>query len=107
MALDLRDHLGDVLGDLRIAGEDVTLFEVYTAPFRIELTPGFMKLRSGRWDERDPRIASAASDRLPSRPGQAKVIETDLRLSLCADAPRRTTVTRWLGRTSSLGRCHA
>ena len=69
MALDSRDHLGDALGDLRIAGEEVTRFEVYAAPFRIELTPGLMKLLSGRWDERDPRIAPAAPDRLPSHPG--------------------------------------
>jgi hypothetical protein len=47
-------NLGGILGDLRIGGADVTRFECYAAPFRVELDESLRELLSGTWDERDP-----------------------------------------------------
>jgi hypothetical protein len=56
LAYEQRDlNLGCILGDLRIGGADVTRFECYAAPFRVELDDGLRAALAGRWDERDPR----------------------------------------------------
>src|SRR4051812_27080560 len=43
-------HLGPLLGDLRIAGCDLTRFEFYSAPFRIELAADLRSALVGLWD---------------------------------------------------------
>jgi hypothetical protein len=48
-------NLGSAFGDARIAGADVTRFECYSAPFRVELDEELRKVLVGTWDERDPR----------------------------------------------------
>ena len=48
-------NLGCILGDLRIGGADVTRFECYAAPFRVELDDDLREQLSGTWDEREPR----------------------------------------------------
>jgi hypothetical protein len=56
LAMQQRDtNLGTVLGDVRIAGADVTRFECYSAPFHIELDDALRDILAGSWDERDPR----------------------------------------------------
>jgi hypothetical protein len=49
-------NLGSILGDLRIGGADITRFEYYAAPLRIELDSELRELLSGTWDERDPQL---------------------------------------------------
>jgi hypothetical protein len=57
LALSQRDmNLGSALGDARIGGFDITRFECYAAPFRIELDDQLRSVLSGTWDERDPRV---------------------------------------------------
>jgi hypothetical protein len=57
LALDQREtNLGDAFGDARIAGADVTRFEVYSAPFRVVLDEGLRAVLAGTWRERDPRF---------------------------------------------------
>jgi hypothetical protein len=48
-------NLGSAFGDARIAEADVTRFECYSAPFRVELDEGLRTVLTGTWDERDPR----------------------------------------------------
>ena len=48
-------HLGDILGDLRRDGADITRFEFYAAPFRIELAADLRDRLKGLWNEREPR----------------------------------------------------
>lgn len=48
-------NLGGLLGDLRRAGYDVTRWEFYSLPFRVELSEKLREFLSGRWRERDPR----------------------------------------------------
>ena len=56
LALQQREsNLGTAFGDARIAGADVTRFECYAAPFRMELDEELRAALSGSWDERDPR----------------------------------------------------
>jgi hypothetical protein len=56
LALDQREqNLGTAFGDARIAGVDVTRFECYSAPFRVELDEGLREVLGGTWHERDPR----------------------------------------------------
>jgi hypothetical protein len=56
LALDQREqNLGTAFGDARIAGADVTRFECYSAPFRVELDEELRAVLVGTWDERDPR----------------------------------------------------
>jgi len=50
-----RDAFGDLLGDLRIADADVTRFEFYTAPCKVELSPKLRKRLAGLWREREPK----------------------------------------------------
>ena len=53
-AMQQRDgNLGNLVGDLRMNGIDVTRWEVYAAPFRIELHPDLL---DGTWRERAPRV---------------------------------------------------
>ena len=52
--LQRETNLGSAFGDARIAGADVTRFECYSAPFRVELDEGLRTVLSGTWDERDP-----------------------------------------------------
>lgn len=47
-------HLGDLLGDLRTAGCDVTRFEFYAAPFRIELADDLRDRLADSWRDRPP-----------------------------------------------------
>ena len=47
-------NLGSILGKLRLRDVDVTRFECYSAPFRVELGEDLRDLLSGSWDERDP-----------------------------------------------------
>lgn len=54
LAYDFRLDLGVIVGDLRMAGDDVTRFEVYAAPFRIQLTDRLAHHFAGRWRYRDP-----------------------------------------------------
>ena len=58
--LELAQHqrdanLGVLLGDLRRAGYDVTRWEFYASPFRIELSDELREQLSGHWKEREPR----------------------------------------------------
>ena len=53
--LQREDNLGCAFGDARIAGADVTRYECYSAPFRVELDEGLRTVLTGTWDERDPR----------------------------------------------------
>jgi hypothetical protein len=56
LALEQRElNLGTAFGDARIAGADVTRFECYAAPFRVELDDRLRAVLGGTWDERDPR----------------------------------------------------
>jgi hypothetical protein len=48
-------HLGDLLGDLRRSGCDVTRFEFYATPFKIELAEDLRQRLAGSWRERPPR----------------------------------------------------
>jgi hypothetical protein len=48
-------NLGNLLGDMRISGFDVTRFELYSAPFRIELTDELREELAGTWASRNPR----------------------------------------------------
>jgi hypothetical protein len=65
-ALDGRDlYLGDLLGHLRIAGDDVTPAEVYFAPFWIELSDELKRRLAGSWRYRDPRLPDAEDPPLP------------------------------------------
>jgi hypothetical protein len=52
---EVRYEAGDIFGDLRIAGEDVTRFEFRAAPFRIELSDEVREALRGSWKEREPR----------------------------------------------------
>ena len=55
IAHDARDtDLGDLLGDLRIGGLDVTRFEFHAAPFRIELGDTLRERLANSWRERPP-----------------------------------------------------
>jgi len=57
IALDAREvHLGDLLGDVRNCGHDITRFEFYAAPFRIELAPSLRERFESAWRERPPRV---------------------------------------------------
>jgi hypothetical protein len=49
-------HLGNLLGDLRSGGCDITRFEFYSSPFRIELSPDLREAFRGVWKERPPRL---------------------------------------------------
>jgi hypothetical protein len=56
LALQQRElNLGTAFGDARIAGADVTRFECYAAPFRVELDDELRVVLGGTWEERDPR----------------------------------------------------
>jgi len=49
-------NLGNLLGDMKIGARlDITRFELYSAPFRIELTDRLRAHLAGRWKGRDPR----------------------------------------------------
>lgn len=54
-AADARAGLGPLLGDLRIAGYDITRWEFYSAPTCIELSEALRTRLAGSWYERDPR----------------------------------------------------
>lgn len=47
--------LGGVLGDLRRTGMDITRWEFYSAPFRIELAEELRERLLASWQERPPR----------------------------------------------------
>src|SRR4051794_5602024 len=47
-------HLGDLLGDLRIGGCDLTRFEFYAAPFHVELDQDLRERLVGSWRGRAP-----------------------------------------------------
>lgn len=47
-------HLGDLFGDVRIGGCDVTRFEFYAAPFRIELSGELNDEFATVWERRAP-----------------------------------------------------
>jgi hypothetical protein len=47
--------LGNHLADMKQSGLDVTRFELYSAPFRIELSDDLRAKLAGKWRERDPR----------------------------------------------------
>ena len=49
-----RYHLGDLLGDLRIGNMDVTRWEFYAAPFKVELSPGLQNRLVKAWRGRPP-----------------------------------------------------
>jgi hypothetical protein len=48
------EHLGDLLGDMRMGGCDVTRFEFYAAPFEIELAAPLREALAGSWRDRPP-----------------------------------------------------
>jgi len=55
IAHDARDaHLGDLLGDLRIGGLDITRFAFHAAPFRIELGDSLRERLADSWHEHPP-----------------------------------------------------
>ncbi len=66
VAYDVREDLGVIVGDLRIAGDDVTRFEVYSAPFRIQLTERLAHHVAGRWRYRDPFFEPGPELRAPA-----------------------------------------
>jgi hypothetical protein len=49
------EHLGELLGDMRIGDCDVTRFEFYAAPFKIELAAPLREALVGSWRDRPPR----------------------------------------------------
>jgi hypothetical protein len=55
IAKEARSHLGDLLGDLRIGGCDVTRFEFHATPHRIELASDLRDRLATSWHERPPR----------------------------------------------------
>jgi hypothetical protein len=56
IAQEARDmHLGDLLGDVRRGGCDVTRFEFYATPFQIELADDLRERLTESWRERPPR----------------------------------------------------
>ena len=56
IAHEARDtHLGNLLGDLRMSGSDLTRFEFYAAPFRIELAEDLREHLKASWRGRPPR----------------------------------------------------
>jgi hypothetical protein len=46
--------LGDLLGDLRIRGSDLTRFEFYAAPFHVDLAQDLRERLEGSWRGRAP-----------------------------------------------------
>ena len=56
IADEMRENLGDLLGDMRRGGCDVTRFEFYASPFRIELDDPLREALGDRWNERPPRV---------------------------------------------------
>ena len=57
IAHDARElQLGNLLGDLRISGSDLTRFEFYAAPFHVELAHDLRKRLEGSWRGRPPRV---------------------------------------------------
>jgi hypothetical protein len=57
-----RYHLGDLLGDLRIGDMDVTRWEFYAAPFKVELSPKLQERLAGTWREHPPRQPPSNED---------------------------------------------
>jgi hypothetical protein len=55
IAKEARSHLGDLLGDLRIGGCDITRFEFHATPHRIELASDLRDRLAASWHERPPR----------------------------------------------------
>ena len=49
-----RCHLGNLFGDLRMGTMDVTRWEFYAAPFKVELSPGLQDRLAGAWRGRPP-----------------------------------------------------
>ena len=49
------EHLGELLGEIRMGGCDVTRFEFYAAPFKIELAAPLREALAGSWRDRPPR----------------------------------------------------
>jgi hypothetical protein len=55
IAYEMREqHLGDLLGDMRMNDFDVTRFEFYAAPFRVELAESLREALAGSWKGRPP-----------------------------------------------------
>lgn len=60
MAYGERQNLGGLLGDLRRANDyDITRWEFYALPFRVELRPELFEHLRGTWKERDPKPPGA------------------------------------------------
>ena len=53
-------HLGDLLGHMRRGNCDVTRFEFYAAPFRIELADDLREALADAWKGRAPRPTADA-----------------------------------------------
>jgi hypothetical protein len=47
-------NLGNLFGDMHRAEMDITRFEFYSAPFRIELSQGLREALRGAWKKREP-----------------------------------------------------
>ena len=47
-AYEGRNHLGDLFGDMRLAGLPFTRWELYSAPFRVEIDPALADVLDGR-----------------------------------------------------------
>jgi hypothetical protein len=60
IAKEMREYLGDLLGDMKRGGCDVTRFEFYASPFHIELDEALQEALRKRWKERPPRAGEQA-----------------------------------------------
>lgn len=61
LAQEARDlHLGDLLGDVRIRGCNVTRFELYFVPFHIELSSELNDEFARVWNGRRPSLQGGA-----------------------------------------------
>ena len=57
-----RYHLGNLFGDLRMGNMDVTRWEFYAAPFKVELSPQLQARLAGAWQGRAPEQAPSHED---------------------------------------------
>lgn len=66
------NNLGGILGDLRREGYDITRWEFWALPFRIDLSAGLRASLTGRWKERDPRAMPLDGLTMNAPPGRAR-----------------------------------
>ncbi len=86
-------HLGNLLGDLRRSGSDITRFDWYAAPFRIELAQDLRERLRGSWRDDPPSLAL-----LPPIPPRDYPL-VDKQNSTSRDPPKGSaTLTRHISR---------